>query len=175
MANLCYAQRCSWRAAPWPQSSKPHGSCSSSRCKSAAGAAALRPVAPTRAPHSWPARGGNSRLTRFDLSGRDLRSVQIPASPGKLIHLEYLQLRDANLGGTLPAALRTLTALKHLDVSENALTGTLPAALSALTALTRKAGAALLRWAVARSIAPLGVAAALTLRAAAEPTAPRRC
>ena len=55
---------------------------------------------------------------------------------GDLPLLEYLQLNNNQLGGTVPDAIGTLVQLRMLNLGNNLLTGSVPDIFSALTSLT---------------------------------------
>ena len=75
--------------------------------------------------------GGN--VTGLDLKNAGL-SGAIPASIGKLTHLQYCDLSGNNFTGSLPPEIGELKDLEYLDLSGNKLTGAAPG-MASLTKL----------------------------------------
>ncbi|KAI3455369.1 hypothetical protein Pfo_012032 [Paulownia fortunei] len=58
-------------------------------------------------------------LTHLDLSLNDFKQEQVPKFISSIKNLEYLNLSNANLRGTIPDQLGNLSKLQSLDLSEN--------------------------------------------------------
>ncbi|CAK9186121.1 unnamed protein product [Ilex paraguariensis] len=74
---------------------------------------------------------GSFNVTREGNVLRDLKSLNLSSFP----HLEYLDLANTNLRGSLPTQIGSLTKLTHLYLPCNDLTGELPLSLANLTQL----------------------------------------
>ncbi|CAB9520775.1 LRR receptor-like serine threonine-protein kinase [Seminavis robusta] len=74
---------------------------------------------------------GMPKLRLFALSNRVLgEEIHIPTELGILSELEFLQLSDWYLNGTIPDELGKLTKLSLLDLSKNGISGNFPSFLS---------------------------------------------
>ncbi len=78
-------------------------------------------------------RGTPERVTRLDLRDAGLDG-SVPAALGRLSELTYLNLRTNDLAGSLPSELGDLTGLTYINFHSNMLTGPIPD-LSDLTGL----------------------------------------